>query len=159
MKALRSLAWPLAAVALSALTAFAVARRTTSGHAHVHHHHHDSVVGAEGGTFHDWLHEKLAITPEQEKRLAPLEAAYAQARLRLLARIDASGRLLADALSTSPTDGAAIDAALSEIHAAQSELQRLTIGHFLEMKEHLSPDQAEKLLQWTRESITHEHRH
>ncbi len=154
--ALRPFAWTVAAVALSALTAYVVARRT-AGHRHDHHHSHDAPVGPEGGTFHDWLHQQLEITPEQEQRLAPLEAAYAEKRAELLARIDTSTHRLADAIDASPTDRAGVDAALAEIQAAQGELQRLTIGHFLEKKEYLSPEQAEKLLRWTRESIAHEH--
>ncbi len=152
--ALRPLAWTFVAVALSALTAFVVAR--WSGGHQPHRHAPAPASGAEGGTFHDWLHEQLAISPEEEQRLEPIEADYAAKRAERLARIDAASARLAQALGGSKVDRAAIDAALAEIHTSQGELQSLTIAHFLEMKEHLTPDQAEKLLQWTRESIAHE---
>ena len=155
---LRPLAWTLVAVALSALTAFVVARKAALPHDHEDHHHAAAPVsGVEGGTFHDWLHEKLALTPEQQAELEPIESSYGRERTELLARVEAAGKKLADSLDGSPVNREAIDVSLAEIHEAQGLLQERTIGHFLEMKEHLSPEQAAKLLQWTRESITHEH--
>ncbi len=157
--------WVLAAVGLSALTAAIIAALVIRGFltdfrpSHGHHPAPAPAHGMEGGTFHDWLHDQLRITPEQETSLALIEQSYAITRTSLLARIEAAGHQLADALGTTPVDQAAIDAALAEIQEAQGNLQKSTISHFLEMKEHLAPDQAGKLLQWTRESIAHEHGH
>lgn len=143
--------WMTATIALSALTAFVVARKVadpTDGRAR------DG--GNHGDAFHTWLHEQLKITPEQEHQLAPIEQAYADQRNVLQERIGESGRKLADALENPEAKREQLDAALAEIRAAQGELQGVTIHHFLEMKEHLSPEQAGKLLQWTRESIINE---
>ena len=147
--------WTASAVALAGLTAYVVARQTA--HHHDGHVHEASPHDSSGDAFHEWLHEQLEITPEQEETLAPIERSYADSRAELLGRIGESGHRLAAALEHAPVDRAAVDAALGEIHEAQGRLQELTIGHFLEMKEALSPEQAAKLLQWTRESITHEH--
>ncbi|MBP6784189.1 MAG: periplasmic heavy metal sensor [Verrucomicrobiales bacterium] len=149
---LKPVCWTVAAIALSALTSFLVARaagRTTS-------HSHSAATGNEGGTFHDWLHSQLKITAEQESLLAPIEADYGGRRTALLRRIQNGGQGLSAALGENPVEPTGIEAALTEIHSAQGELQRLTIEHFLKMKEHLSPDQSDRLLQWTRESITHD---
>lgn len=154
---LRSLLWTVLAVVLSGLTAHFVASRSGSASSVSGHHHHESPADSSGDPFHDWLHQKLGITPEQEERLAPFEEAFGKSRAELLARSEAAGRRLSDALVATPTDRAALDAALAEIHAAQGELQRITISHFLEMKDQLSPDQADRLLHWTRDSIVHEH--
>jgi Spy/CpxP family protein refolding chaperone len=159
----RPVFWILAAVGLSALTAALIVMLVVRGSledfspGHVHHHESDPADGNEGGTFHDWLHEQLAITPEQEKNLAPIERSYGQSRAKLLARVESGGVRLAEVLGSSPVDQSEIDAALSEIQSAQGSLQTATIRHFLEMKDHLTPEQADKLLQWTRESIAHEH--
>lgn len=159
----RPVFWILAAVGLSALTAAVIVALVIRGYledfgpAHVHQHRSEPQNGSEGDTFHDWLHEQLAITPEQEKKLAPIERSYGQGRAKLLARVESGSAQLAEALGKSPVDRSAIDQALSEIQSAQSDLQKATIVHFLEMKEHLDPEQADKLLQWTRESIAHEH--
>lgn len=155
---IRPLLWTLAAMALSAATAYFVATRAAATHSHAHSHSHEESESSDPDAFHDWLHEHLEITPEQEEQLAPFEKTYALRREQLRDRVAQAGRALAAALSESGSDKAGIDAALAEIHAAQGELQRATITHFLEMKEHLSPEQAASLVQWTRESITHEHR-
>ena len=152
---LKPLCWTVAAIALSALTSFLVARaagRTTS-------HSHGTATGDEGGTFHDWLHSQLKITAEQESLLAPIEGDYGSKRTVLLHRIQLAGKNLAAALGGNPEESGAVEVALTEIHSAQGELQRLTIEHFLKMREHLSPDQSDRLLQWTRESITHDGNH
>jgi len=155
---IRPFLWTFLAVALSATTALFVARWSAHReHAHTHPHVRQSAAGGHGDAFHDWLHEKLEISPEQEEQLAPFEERYAHRRRELLDRITAGGLALSGALAASPLKREAVDAALAEIHAAQGELQKATITHFLEMKDHLSPGQAEKLVQWTRESITHEH--
>lgn len=147
--------WTAAAVVLSALTAYVVARQTAEHHeGHVHADSHDP----SGDAFHEWLHSQLEITPEQESRLAPIERSYAEKRGALLREIEEAGHQLAKALEHAPVDRPEVDTALGKIHNAQGQLQQVTIGHFLEMKEALSPDQAAKLLRWTRESITHEHR-
>jgi Spy/CpxP family protein refolding chaperone len=152
---LRPLLWTVIAVALSAATAWVVARAAMSGH----HHSHAQAPPDGGETFHDWLHSQLEITPEQEARLAPIEIAYAGQRKEILHRIQLAGQDLSAALNQNPVGGSAITGALAAIHDAQGELQRVTIEHFLKMKEHLSPDQSQRLLQWTRESITHHDGH
>lgn len=145
--------WMTATVALSALVALAVSRQV-AGPAHTH-----EPAGDHADAFHAWLHEQLEITPEQEEQLAPIEHSYAEERKELQRRIDGSGQRLARALEDPEGRRNELDAALAEIRAAQGQLQGLTIHHFLEMKSHLSPDQAAKLLQWTRESIVNEHHH
>lgn len=152
-------AWAAAAILLSAVTSYVVVRIVTRT-SEIAHHRHDPPPGPEhgGDPFHNWLHSKLVVTPEQEAKLHPLEAAYAGHHAVLLAQVESAGKRLAQALDKATPDTTEIDAALEEIQAAQGELQKLTIRHFLEMKEHLSPDQAANLIQWTRDSITHEHR-
>jgi Spy/CpxP family protein refolding chaperone len=159
MKAAQNpIAWILAAVALSALTSWGVVNwsgRAISGTGSGHHHEHAEESGDDG--FHDWLHRHLGLSPEQETALAPIEVAYAEARAELRGAVAEASRRLASALDRAEPDRAAVEAALGEIHAAQGELQRSAISHFLEMKEYLSEEQAAKLLLWTRESIAHEH--
>jgi len=74
---LRPLFWTAIAVALSAATAWVVARSAMPDH---HHSHAPASSPDAGETFHDWLHARLEITPEQEARLAAIEVAYADQR-------------------------------------------------------------------------------
>lgn len=144
--------WMTVTVAISALTAFVVARHLAEPQTA-----HESGGEPHGDAFHAWLHTQLKITAEQERQLGPIEKAYTDRRTELQRKIQASGQQLADALEDPETRRAELDAALADIRSAQGELQGLTIHHFLEMKEHLSPEQAAQLLQWTRESIVNEH--
>lgn len=153
---LRPLFWTAIAVALSAATAWVVARSAMPDH---HHSHAPASSPDAGETFHDWLHTQLEITPEQEAQLAPIEVAYAEQRKELLQRIQQAGQDLSTALASTPVGSDSLNEALAAIHDAQGELQRVTIEHFLKMKEHLSPEQSRRLLQWTRESITHHDGH
>ena len=63
------------------------------------------------------------------------------------------GRDLADAVRRGKSGAPEIDVALTRLNAAQAALQRATLAHFFAMKDHLEPAQAEKLLQWTHDSI------
>ncbi|WP_367872669.1 periplasmic heavy metal sensor [Luteolibacter sp. Populi] len=109
--------------------------------------------GASEEDFHRWMHEQLAITPAQHKALDPIELAFEKERANLRAEITAAGRELADAVRKGKAGSPEIESALARLNAAQAKLQRTTLEHFFAMKEHLDPAQAEKLLQWTHDSI------
>jgi Spy/CpxP family protein refolding chaperone len=137
------LLWAVATVALAGVTAFLVSRSS-----------YDERPHAESeNDFHRWMHDQLAITPDQHKALDPLEASFEKERKRLRAEIATAGRDLADAVRKGKSGSPEIEAALSRLNAAQAGLQRATLDHFFAMKDHLDPGQAEKLLQWTHDSI------
>jgi len=144
--------WIVAAVVLSAFTSFFVAQfaasKTGRGQS--------DLLTKSSPDFHEWLHAELEITPEQEKALSKIETSFERDRIELLERIRVAGQSLASTLEAKPDDSASINNCLREINSAQGELQQVMIAHFLDMKEHLSPSQATRLLQWTRESITHD---
>nr|WP_226895540.1 periplasmic heavy metal sensor [Luteolibacter marinus] len=135
--------WATATVALAGVTAFLVSRPD---------HHH---AGSEED-FHQWMHDQLHISVEQEAALAPFEKSFEKERLRLRDEIAGAGRALADAVRQGDPDSPEIKQALTRLNSLQAELQRATLEHFFAMKEHLDPGQAEKLLQWTHDSIVPE---
>jgi Spy/CpxP family protein refolding chaperone len=106
--------------------------------------------------FHRWMHEQLAITPAQHEAMAPVEKAFEEERARLRTEIASAGRELADAVRKGKSASPEIDAALARLNTAQAKLQRATLDHFFAMKDLLDPAQAEKLLQWTHDSILHQ---
>jgi Spy/CpxP family protein refolding chaperone len=140
------------AVLLSALAAYVAARIVT--HAHRHDQADRQAGLNRGEDLHAWMHDHLEISEEQWMRLEPFEQSYAKDRLRLRQAIEAGGLALAAAITRGDRGAPDIKAALDRINRAQAELQEVTLDHFFVMKEHLNPDQAEKLLHWTRESIT-----
>lgn len=141
--------WALATILLAGATATLVTRnlpRTAPAPAESDSEH----------DFHAWMHEQLEITPDQHEALAPYEADFESERVELRAEITKAGRDLAAAVRAGRPGSPEIESALSRLNAAQAELQRATLDHFFAMKEHLAPDQAEKLLQWTHDSIVPE---
>lgn len=138
------LLWALATVALAATTSVFVSRSMAS---------RPSAGAGSEDDFHRWMHAQLAITPAQHDALEPLEAEFEKEREQLRGEIASAGRQLADAVRNGKAGSPEIDAALQRLNAAQGKLQRATLDHFFAMKDHLDPAQAEKLLQWTHDSI------
>ncbi len=138
--------WSLGTVIAAALIALATVRLATP--------RATPDPRASEASFHDWLHENLGITAEQEARLLPHEEAYETRRRAQRAVIEAAGEALAAAIRESDhAESPEIEAARKSLMEAQGELQRLTLEHFYAMKAHLSPEQGEKLLRWTHDSI------
>ncbi len=139
--------WSLATVIASGVVAFAVSQlRCQSAK--------DSSASED---FHAWLHQNLQISAQQEEVLHPIETAF-EAQLRDQEEsIRKAGADLAEAIRQYEADSPQIASALEKLHHTQGQLQRLTLEHFFAMKEHLSAEQGEKLLQWTHDSILYGH--
>lgn len=137
--------WAAATVALSGLTAWLVGGMKR-----------DAAKGEAGHDLHHWMHERLVLSESQHEALEPFESAYEESRRALSGKITDAGRELAQAVRSGNPESPEVDRALVKLNAAQAELQRSTLDHFFAMKEHLDPEQAEKLLEWTHDSIVHE---
>lgn len=140
--------WLIATVAVAALTALAVNRRPSAGSA-------DSSASAQPSSelsLHDWMHHHLEISATQHTVLDPLETAYEKERVQLRQTVRQLGSELAVAIRDA-APAADILAAQEKLNAAQGLLQQATLKHFIEMKKHLTPAQAEKLAAWTHDSI------
>jgi len=149
MTRLRSILWSSGTVIVAALVSYFVARETMQRSDSVGHHH-DSEQ-----SFHAWLHENLAITPEQEALLHPHEIAFEKERHRIREEIESSGNQLASAIRSFDADSAEVTAAREQLTKCQGELQQVTLDHFFAMKDHLTEEQGAKLLGWTHDSIVH----
>ncbi|MDB6070503.1 MAG: protein of unknown function, Spy-related [Verrucomicrobiales bacterium] len=142
--------WLLATVAAAALTAYAVTSRVPRPD--------KSAAGEVDGkntaenSLHDWMHAHLALTAEQHALMDPLETTFERERVALRQHIRQLGNELAVGIRDGE-DATRILEKQSRLNTAQGELQELTLRHFLEMKKHLSPDQAKKLADWTHDSI------
>lgn len=143
--------WALATVLLSVVATLSVSQVVGAfSQANSDHRH------AEDLDFHQWMHQRLVFTDAQHAALKPFEDAFEEKREGLHAQITEAGRDLANAVRLGDPKAPEIEQALGRLNAAQSELQKLTLEHFFAMKQHLDPEQAEKLLEWTRTSIVHE---
>ncbi|CAN5750514.1 hypothetical protein BH09VER1_BH09VER1_12060 [soil metagenome] len=105
---------------------------------------------------HDWVHRQLGITPEQTKLLDPIEHRYDERRRALDRTIRQANAELATAILEDQAASPKVNATIEKIHAAQGELQMVTISHVFEMKTVLTPGQYEKLLKLTAEALKSE---
>ena len=151
MMRVRSILWSLATVCLAGVVSYFVARET------MQHSKDASTEGHSEQGFHDWLHENLEITPQQEKLLLSHELTYEKDRSRIRQEIEATGRELADAIRSFDAGSAEVTAAREQLAKLQGELQKVTLDHFFAMKEHLNEEQGAKLLRWTHDSIINGH--
>jgi nickel and cobalt resistance protein CnrR len=108
---------------------------------------------AEGEDFHEWAHEQLGLTEDQERQIEPAEARFQQQRAALMKEIQQANAELAKAMLSTRGASAEVDAAIEKTHHAQAKLQRATIQHVFEMKDALQPDQYEKLLKLTSDAL------
>jgi Spy/CpxP family protein refolding chaperone len=90
---------------------------------------------------HIQIHQKLGLTPEQEKRLEPIEQRFAQQKEQLLHSIRQANGQLAKAIREDKSNSPEITTAVAAIRAAQGELQKVTLDHVFEMKAVLQPEQ------------------
>ncbi|MDF1823715.1 MAG: periplasmic heavy metal sensor [Verrucomicrobiales bacterium] len=151
MKPLNSRAWSIGTIVVAGLVAWGVAEYTLK---HDHSHDHDK----DQTSLHDWLHRNLGISEEQEDVLRPIELAYETESNRCREKIETAGVALGEAIRNYPEDSEEISSARTRLHQAKGLLEEITLDHFFAMKKHLTDEQGEKLLEWTRESLLHGHR-
>lgn len=102
---------------------------------------------------HDWIHTQLGLTPQQEAGIGALEKDYHEKRLGFEHGLAEGNRELAEAIRSDGMDSDRVHAAIGKIHSNMGELQMLTIGHVFQMKEILSPEQYQKLLNFTADAL------
>jgi hypothetical protein len=147
----RTMIWALATVAVAAVVAYLVA-----GFAMERISRQTQNVASEKG-FHQWLHENLKITRDQELRLEAIERTFEDERIRLRKEIDAAGVHLAEVIRSHEAKSPEARDALAKLAAQQGLLQESTLDHFFAMKAYLDEKQGEMLLQWTCDSIVNGH--
>ena len=112
-------------------------------------HHPAPGTGLGGDAAHQWVHRELILTPEQDQALHPIEQRYATRRDELKAAIREANAELARAIREDRADSPKVSAAVDKIHQAQGELQKVTLEHVFEMRQALSPEQYDKLVNLT----------
>jgi Spy/CpxP family protein refolding chaperone len=146
------LKWLILSVFFSATlaggTAWLVTDWTLHRHGESHAHDHAQT------DLHAWMHKHLDITPEQHAKLEPLEAEFENLRVKLKDEVHQADVALAQVIREPKVDEAAMSAALERLNKAQGALQKATLDHFFVMKRYLRPAQADKLLEWTHDSLS-----
>ena len=93
---------------------------------------------------HHLVHERLDLSPEQDRHLDEIEAAFAARRAPLEAEVRAANAELSAAIAESRGDTPEVRAAVEHFHASMGGLQMATILHVFEMRAVLTPRQAEE---------------
>lgn len=100
------------------------------------------------------LHKQLALTVEQERRIADLETQFSGQQRELEKQMRSANRELAQALQSEHSYGEKAKAAVAHFHDAMAKLQELTILHVLDMRAALTPAQAARFDETIRDSLT-----
>lgn len=90
------------------------------------------------------LHHQLALSPDQNRRIEALEAAYSARRQVLNLEMRTANRELAAAIAAEHAYGPGARRAVSRFHVAMGSLQEETIRHVLAMRAVLTPGQARR---------------
>lgn len=109
---------------------------------------------APDNSLHAMVHEQLALTPEQERDLHAIEAAFAQRRQALENEMRKANAELASAIRASETAGPEVEAAVHHFHDAMGALQTETINHVFAMRRVLTPEQRTRFDEKIAEALT-----
>lgn len=105
---------------------------------------------------HAWIHRQLNITPEQDKAIDLIEKRFTEQRAILMERLRQANAELAQAILEGKARSPKVEEAVRKIHAAQADLQQLTLEHVFEMQRALTPEQYDKLLRLTANALAQE---
>ena len=100
------------------------------------------------------LHRELNLTTEQDQRIHAMEAEFAVRRMALEEEMRAANRDLAAAIAAEPTYGVRARTAIERFHAAESQLQELTVQHVLAMRTVLTPEQMTRFDEEVAKALT-----
>lgn len=104
---------------------------------------------------HQWLHKQLSLTAEQDKKLGPIEAKFAERKTALESEIHQANRELATAINEDGNYSPRVKQSVEKIHMTMGELQKATLEHLFEMHSVLTPEQRKKLNSLTTDALTH----
>lgn len=107
----------------------------------------------DSGGWHQLLHDKLHITPEQDTKLEKIEKHYRQRRQYLEEHLRLANMELADAIKADKAYSPRVQAATDKIHMAMGELQKSTLEHLFEMRPILTDEQNRKLEQMVTDAL------
>lgn len=112
--------------------------------------HHDH---SQHGNAHTYLHQKLNITDEQEKKLTQLEEKYQKRKAYLEKAMSLANMELADAISGDKSYSKDVQNSVDKIHKSMGEIQKATLEHLFEMQNILDDKQNEKLIDMITNSL------
>ena len=107
---------------------------------------------------HEFVHDELTLTTDQEQRLDALEGRFGVERARLEGSARAANARLAQAMEIEHEYGPEVSAAIDEVHARMGDLQKATVRHVFDMREILEPDQQRQFDRKVSDALTRDPR-
>lgn len=108
----------------------------------------------EPGSLHDFLHDELALTPEQDAALDRVEEDFAAERGELEAALRRANARLAIAMEAEHRYGPKVSAAIDDVHSAMGDLQKATMRHVFAMRALLDEEQKRRFDAQVTHSLT-----
>lgn len=91
---------------------------------------------------HALLHKELKLSPEQRRKLDPIEARFKARREVLEREMRAANVELARAIEAEHGYGPRVTAAIDHMHKVMGDMQKETLQHLFAMRDILDRDQA-----------------
>ena len=138
-----SLAFALAAIAMiSAASSFLTLRMVSRDQGH------------PAEDYHEWIHKKLNMTAEQERRSVTSERRYEETKRHLEEVIRLANSELAERILKDKSYSPSVEKSVAEIQSAVGQLQKATLEHIFELKEVLDVEQYERLIELTAQGLS-----
>lgn len=104
--------------------------------------------------YHEWIHKKLNMTAEQERRSLTSERRYEETKRHLEEVIRLANSELAERILKDKSYSPSVEKSVAEIHSAVGQLQKATLEHIFELKEVLDAEQYGRLIELTAQGLS-----
>jgi Spy/CpxP family protein refolding chaperone len=109
---------------------------------------------AQPASLHEFVHEQLNLTAQQEDRLDRLEERYAIENAQRELAVRRANANLAAAMDKEHEYGPEVSLAIDEVHQSMGELQKATVRHVFAMRRILDQEQQREFDQQVARSLT-----
>ena len=107
-----------------------------------------------GKDYHEWIHKRLSMSAEQERRSLTSERRYEETKRHLEEVIRLANSELAENILKDKSYSRSVEKSVAEIHSAMGQLQKATLEHIFELKEVLDAEQYERLIELTVQGLS-----
>ena len=109
---------------------------------------------AQPASLHEFVHEQLNLTAQQEDRLDRLEERYAIENAQRELAVRRANANLAAAMDKEHEYGPEVSVAIDEVHASMGESQKATVRHVFAMRSIIDEEQQREFDQQVARSLT-----
>lgn len=112
------------------------------------------LIHQSNGSLHQFVHDELVLTEDQNTRLDAIESRFSVERAALESSLRAANARLAQAMDEEQEYGPEVSLAIDDVHMRMGELQKATVQHVLDMREILEPEQQRLFDRKVSEALT-----